>query len=411
MAGGEEAMERAGSYSLASLMEEEAQEGSYHPSFQCCVCLDLLFKPVVLACGHMSCFWCVHKAMHGLRASYCPICRQPYIHFPSICELLHILVLKMEPVAYKRREKEVLEEERRLDVFSPQFKSLPCEDVCSDCNGSSDLRNVGDSFDNQGNIGSNISKQAILQKNGSKNNILMDIFKDDVLCAMCEELLFQPTVLNCGHVFCESCLASMGSEALKCHICQSIHPGEFPKICLDLDRFLEEQFPNEYTTRRERLQQLKKLNDQCGGTSVMPSVSQEEQNKKSSKKCKDSLLWLDEHLSNINVGVGCDSCGMYPIIGKRYKCKDCKEAVGFDLCESCYSTTSKLPGRFNQQHTPDHRFELDDSHMLYKILLLSSSMEDPYQNLSDEPDPNGSISAGNDSNVEINRHHSDNDSS
>ncbi|KAK8955897.1 E3 ubiquitin-protein ligase PRT1 [Platanthera guangdongensis] len=272
MAGGEEAAEPAGSSSLARLMEEvEAQEGSYHPSFQCCVCLDLLFKPVVLACGHMSCFWCVHKAMHGLRASYCAICRQPYIHFPNICELLHILVLKMEPVAYKRREKEVLEEERRLDVFSPQFNSLPCEDICSDCNGSGDLQNVGDSFDNQGNSGSNISKQAILQKNGSKNHILMDISKDDVLCAMCRELLFQPTVLNCGHVFCESCLSRMGSEDLKCHICQSIHPGEFPKICLDLDRFLEEQFSNEYSTRRERLQQLKKLNHQCGGPSMTPS--------------------------------------------------------------------------------------------------------------------------------------------
>lgn len=97
---------------------------------------DLLYKPIVLgkdvlldftfsndittisfnllllfaACGHISCFWCVHKAMHGLRASHCPLCRQPYIHFPGICQLLHHLLLKMEPVAYKRRESEVLGE-------------------------------------------------------------------------------------------------------------------------------------------------------------------------------------------------------------------------------------------------------------------------------------------------------------
>lgn len=68
---------------------------------------------------------------------------------------------------------------------------------------------------------------------------------------------------------------------------------------------------------------------------------------------------------------------MYPIVGKRYKCQDCEEAIGFDLCETCYSNSSKLPGRFNQQHTPDHVFELDDSHLLCKILFRS--LDDPYQ--------------------------------
>ena len=48
---------------------------------------------------------------------------------------------------------------------------------------------------------------------------------------------------------------------------------------------------------------------------------------------------------------------MYPIIGDRYRCIDCKEKIGFDLCGDCYNTGSKLPGRFNQQHTPEHRFE------------------------------------------------------
>ncbi|RVW25604.1 E3 ubiquitin-protein ligase PRT1 [Vitis vinifera] len=42
---------------------------------------------------------------------------------------------------------------------------------------------------------------------------------------------------------------------------------------------------------------------------------------------------------------------MCPIIGDRYRCKDCKEKIGFDLCGDCYNTNSKLPGRFNQQHT------------------------------------------------------------
>uniref|UniRef100_UPI003CE5C9C1 W-degron,E3 ubiquitin-protein ligase PRT1 n=1 Tax=Arabidopsis thaliana TaxID=3702 RepID=UPI003CE5C9C1 len=62
--------------------------------------------------------------------------------------------------------------------------------------------------------------------------------------------------------------------------------------------------------------------------------------------------------SNVHFGAGCDSCGVYPIIGDRYRCKDCKEEIGYDLCKDCYETPSKVPGRFNQQHTPDHRLEL-----------------------------------------------------
>ena len=102
-------------------------------------CRDLLYKPVVIckisffftftlqqlgyailfkthlsstgaACGHMSCFWCVYKAMHIFRESKCAVCRQPYKHFPRICQLMHHLVLKLEPADYKRREKEVLGE-------------------------------------------------------------------------------------------------------------------------------------------------------------------------------------------------------------------------------------------------------------------------------------------------------------
>ncbi|XP_022852848.1 E3 ubiquitin-protein ligase PRT1-like [Olea europaea var. sylvestris] len=75
--------------------------------FQCCVCLDIMYKPVVLACGHISCFWCVFKAMDSFRESHCPICRNPYNHFPSICRLLHFLLLKLYPSAYKRRERQV----------------------------------------------------------------------------------------------------------------------------------------------------------------------------------------------------------------------------------------------------------------------------------------------------------------
>jgi hypothetical protein len=63
-----------------------------------------------------------------------------------------------------------------------------------------------------------------------------------------------------------------------------------------------------------------------------------------------------------------DALQAYPIRGERYKCKDCTEIIGFDLCGDCYKTKSKLPGRFNQQHTSDHKMELDNT-SLYGALL------------------------------------------
>jgi hypothetical protein len=60
-------------------------------------------------------------------------------------------------------------------------------------------------------------------------------------------------------------------------------------------------------------------------------------------------------------------------MGMRYKCKDCTERIGFDLCGECYNNRSKLPGRFNQQHTSDHRMELDNTR-LYGGLIAQLSL-------------------------------------
>lgn len=61
---------------------------------------------------------------------------------------------------------------------------------------------------------------------------------------------------------------------------------------------------------------------------------------------------------------------MFPIVGDRYQCKDCTERIGFDLCADCYKIRSKIPGRFNQQHTPDHEFELKQINIIHNIMRL-----------------------------------------
>ncbi|KAL7177347.1 hypothetical protein ACSBR2_030659 [Camellia fascicularis] len=47
----------------------------------------------------------------------------------------------------------------------------------------------------------------------------------------------------------------------------------------------------------------------------------------------DYLSMLSSGGPKVQAGVGCDYCGMCPIIAERYRCKDCKERMGFDLCE------------------------------------------------------------------------------
>lgn len=43
-------------------------------------------------------------------------------------------------------------------------------------------------------------------------------------------------------------------KGLKCQMCQFLHPTTFPKVCLELDCFLERQFPKEYASRRDVVQ-------------------------------------------------------------------------------------------------------------------------------------------------------------
>ncbi|XP_062024743.1 E3 ubiquitin-protein ligase PRT1-like [Rosa rugosa] len=169
------------------------------------------------------------------------------------------------------------------------------------------------------------------QRSGSPKQISVA----DVLCAACKELLFRPVVLNCGHVYCESCIVKQDEEKIRRQVCQSFHPTGL--LDEDLQNFLVEQFPKELAHRRDGVQ-LKHVN---------PTACES----KSSKEAEKSS-------GSYHIGVGCDYCGMYQIIGDRYRCKDCVEKIGFDLCNDCYNTSSKLPCRFNQQHTAEHQFEL-----------------------------------------------------
>ncbi|XP_006360357.1 E3 ubiquitin-protein ligase PRT1 [Solanum tuberosum] len=365
---------------------EDIQIEEIPDEFQCCVCLELLYKPVVLGCGHIACFWCIFKAMNTWRESNCPICRHPYHHFPSFCRLIHSLLLKLYPLASARRVKQVAEEEKEVGSCSPEFDDDLSESRCKTdlvpdtasphsvssqkCGsaGEGDHSSIDVSLDTvvPATSSSEINKDAISKNlnfadehtSASEKQVLMT----DLLCGICELLLSKPVVLNCGHVYCENCVINPSDKLCRCPVCQLEHPNGYPNICLILEHYLEEQFPELYAERKR--------------ASVERSDCQipSKRNRHEAAGCKsvpgfDLSAWFTGGGPQVHFGVGCDYCGMCPIVGERYKCKDCKEKIGFDLCEGCYKSSSKLPGRFNQQHTPEHQFELIQALQVRNVVL------------------------------------------
>lgn len=370
----------------------DADDGS--ECFLCGICLELVYKPIVQSCGHLFCFWCVHRAMNHDTESYCPLCRSPYTHFPRVCELLHFLLFKAFPEHYRQRAEEVLEQERILGVFSPQFGDPPIAKIMDDSklNSSETTANFPERESSQedslsesnvatkcmdsifssgpirngtelmhasslhhecvsvnvetsvsmNSLEANDGPESVASKttNGQANAPSLISFNkvtvEDALCCYCKRLLYHPTVLNCGHVFCQSCIKTSEEITLNCQVCQSIHPGDQPCVCLQLHQFLEQTFPVEYAERKQSVLVQEKMHQpRC------------------TKEAKRAIAEMPE----IHAGAGCDYCGVMPIVGKRYKCLDCQESIGFDLCGTCYEKGSMLPGRFNQQHTSEHRFQ------------------------------------------------------
>ncbi|XP_019180977.1 PREDICTED: E3 ubiquitin-protein ligase PRT1-like [Ipomoea nil] len=348
--------------------------------FQCCVCLELLYKPVVIGCGHIACFWCVFKAMNSLQESSCPICRHPYHHLPAVCRLMHFLLLELYPLVYKTREMQLAEEEKVLGFISPEFDDYASETCCKEL-GVRDPTSPPHSI-----IGLQRSDFATegetslvndLSKNSKCGNEIMEQnpkqeLMTDLKCGICKQLLCLPVVLNCGHVYCGECVFSQCDKLCRCPVCQMEHPNGYPNTCLVLEHFLEEQFPEEYMARKRT--SLNKSDSETASTSTCQTKLKKASHS-SSAPIHDYWAWLSGKGPMVHYGIGCDYCGMYPIVGDRYKCKDCKEAIGFDLCEACYSSSSNLPGRFNQQHTPDHRFELLQPVQIRNLILL----RDPQQ--------------------------------
>ena len=343
-------------------------------AFSCSICLELLYKPAVNTCGHVFCYWCMHRAMDLLNETHhCPLCREEFTHFPAVCWPLQ-KYLTDTFWEMKQREEEVAKLEK--EEYNAESPRAPA---------------------------------ALKSKDQNRLEALLEIFQ----CVECKKTPAPPTVLTCGHIVCcgtaETALRKKKTCPVKGCIGKMAAAGQ-PKVCSVIDTILRE-----YMTE-ESYAEAASTSSCCGGILldsassaanvddmkdesisfapgdrvVIEGLQSETGSKFNGKNAKIeshdistsryTCTILDvsptvtisvkpENLRKpkedryVHYGVGCDGCGVFPIIGKRWKCDDCSEEIGFDLCGDCYDAgvhkrEGNQVGRFNQQHRPDHNMVL-----------------------------------------------------
>jgi hypothetical protein len=191
----------------------------------------------------------------------------------------------------------------------------------------------------------------------------------DFDCDACKRLLYRPVVLNCGHVVCMfHCQSASQSNdgGCECPACHQVSVHR-PSLCKQIDDVLIKVFHKESVSREKEVESCQTPVKQV--VDHHPSIAERAPSEEveawnipptlSGTTAAFMRQWLNSE-EYAHYGVGCDACGAYPITGRRYKCQDCPEAVGFDLCGVCYDNIrqNKVHGRFNQRHTPEHRMEL-----------------------------------------------------
>eukprot|EP00667_Euglena_gracilis_P003204 EG_transcript_3212 len=318
--------------------------------FKCSICLYLWHKPCINSCGHAFCFWCIHLAMNGLGSSQCPLCRTPYTHLPDICVPLHHFVAQRFPEEARSRAAEVAREEQLVGVHSPALPAPPAEDV------------------------------------------LATGFR----CHHCSAVARGPTVTRCGHLFCQPCLAELVAQGpVWCPVpgC-SAYLSTVPNVCITLQDLLHTTGAARGLARGPKApaalledSPAKPLGGPAGDVlepsepPLVPRVG------KTGPEGPDMYCEGADHRATtlkalpfekpfspiedfetamqdptfIHFGIICDSCGAYPIVGHRWRCRDCPEKIGFDICGECYTRQVHrrlITGKFNQSHQPTHRMHL-----------------------------------------------------
>lgn len=222
--------------------------------------------------------------------------------------------------------------------------------------------------------------------------------ESDFLCDGCGKLLYQPAILNCGHVVCQpTCLPGINCPCPEC----SSPILRRPEVCKQLAQLLESAFPEASAKREQEVaEHLVRLQDSEPPAEPMslgadnakdlppddetlpaPPPIELPEGIPLNGPAATIMSWLQGR-DYAHFGIGCDSCGMFPIVGRRYRCKQCPESIGFDLCGTCHDRgVGRVLGRFNQKHVPEHEMEEVAPRMTSLHLLQAANPELSFEQL------------------------------
>lgn len=306
---------------------------------------------------------------------HCPLCREEFSHFPAVCWPLHKYLTDSFPVEMEARQKEIAKlEKEEYNAEAPKAPAAP--------------------------------------KTEDKGNV--DALLETFQCVECGNTPAPPTVLTCGHIACCGAKETALRQKKTCPLdgCTGkVAAAGQPKVCTLVDTILQKHMTEEsyadatsassccggiflettstiansdgcdeestqfapgdevfiegllsakgskYNGRKARIQSQDESTGRytCTILPIPPAVT---------LSIKPENLKKAEGEKYVHYGVGCDGCGICPIIGQRWKCDDCSEEIGFDLCGDCYDDGvhkregEVAVGRFNQQHRPDHNMLL-----------------------------------------------------
>ena len=306
------------------------------------------------------------------------MCRQEFTHLPRVSELLHNVLKSKFPGRYRERARETVEFEAEQEIESMQTDET--DEVKED--------EVGRE---------NTFADAEASCAASEED---EAFR----CDNCGGRLFHPSVVSpCSHCLCglcsgiyarppkdevPSCASPSAQPPLKqCPVCDCTLAAP-PKVCHILNDYLVKKYGRAEDDlgliRRPRTRsESGGAEPACGccgggagdgeaegGTLEGEGSGSGEARREGEGDINGEALLQDriirvlkspcdtESQENfVHFGVGCDGCGVCPIVGRRYTCLECKERIGFDLCARC-NESHVGPGRFNQQHRPEHKMEL-----------------------------------------------------
>ncbi|KAL8272020.1 hypothetical protein Esti_004144 [Eimeria stiedai] len=378
--------------------DAEAQGVEIHPELICCVCFDLLQKPVLLQCGHVFCFWCAYRSMNAYEVSLCPLCRSPFECLPPVCRPLYLFILNKYPAAAARRERELEALERQRTLKSPPHHLIakgppgPAHDLLPL---------------------SSTSLLLLLREEAPELlplHLLVDLrvaaaaCKADQLWALSRRLPSPGTAAAAAAAAAAGVADEVTSDTDEGPLRvgpvwrhgpprpgMRRHAGDTPAADIAFDENLEAVlsagvsaslgvFGDTSVPRQQLQQQLLLLQHgnsaaetrQAAAAAAAESESATEQQQQQLEEALDGesvralcislmllLLLLLQGEAFVHYGVICYMCGRLPIVGPRFKCVDCLSVAStYDVCGACKEAAALKPARFASQHKPHHQLLL-----------------------------------------------------